>query len=160
MKTRFILPLLVLLLLTPALALLLVSKVTPESTAEGGATMQYRRLNDGTYTFTFTRHMASELRTLPDSKLPDLNFNNFAMLEVRSGDKLLASTRVAGEAKDGTIVYNFTLARDCIAQSRFLMSEYVENKDPARPRFFGDMMYELDLADIDKRLRAAVPEHP
>jgi hypothetical protein len=160
MKMRLVLSLAVLLLVPPAFASLIVYKVTPDSTADGGATAQYRRLNDGTYSFTFTRYLANETASWPGSKVSDLNVTDIATLEIRSGDKLLARTSVAGEAKDDTMVFSFTLARECIAQSHFTLSEYVQHKDPAQPRFLGGVMFELDLSDIDKRLQATTPQHP
>lgn len=172
LRSALQLSLFLLLMTLPAFALLEVQTVTPDSTEESGMTLKYQRAKDGTYTFTVTRYPARELLSWPGARLADLEFHDAAELEIRTGDqsgdqsgdaaktKLLAKTRVASEEREGTRIYVFSLARECIAHSRFTVYENVQHKDATQLRRLGGSLFEVNLAEIDRRLKAAVPLHP
>jgi hypothetical protein len=159
MKIRFVL-LAVLLLVSSAFALTEVQDVTLDSTEEMGMTVQAKRMKDGTYEFTVTRFLTTELKHYPGAEIGDVIFEDSADLEIRGGDKLLGKTRVAPDKKGANLVYSFILARDCIAPSRFAVVETVRFKEDKWPRPLGRVMFDVNLADIDKRLTATAPQHP
>src|SRR5687767_9664140 len=111
-------------------------KVTPEWTKEAGITVQTSQLADGNIGFTFTRYLFRAPSFTPNSTLI---IARKAPLEIRNrAGALLATTNVAGEAKesaiptDNIIVYSFSVARECISHSRFTLREYDDSKDPQR----------------------------
>lgn len=182
MKTRFTLSLIACLLATslvalPSHALRFIKIITPDSKAEEGATVTFKRAKEGVYSFTVTRHNAVPIlsegyivvgqglnrryytpskfapdtpNSDPNALIPSLEaFEEYrAELEVRQGGKLIARTPVAAAREGNNVVYNFELSRDAIKDSRFS----VGRNSP--------VIYEIGLKEIDRRIEAALPQHP
>ena len=144
----------------PAGALLMVRMITPDSKEESGMTVKYKRAKEGTYSFTVTRHNARAGVTTVESEAVDFQRNYSAYLEVRKGDQLLARTTVAAETQGNNLVYTFDLAHDCIKTSRFTVTEGVIPSTAGQVRSFWGDMYEVDMKEIDRRIQAAIPQHP
>lgn len=141
-------------------------KVTPEWAKEAGITVQTSQLADGTIGFTFTRYLFRAPQFTPNSTLM---IARQAPLEIRNrAGALLAKTNVSGEAResavatDNTIVYSFSLARECIGHSRFTLNEYDDYKDPQRQGTYkgSRWAYDVNLSDFITFSRTAPPEHP
>lgn len=145
----------------------MLQKVTPEWTKEAGITVQTSQLADGTIGFTFTRYLNRAPGFTPNSTLM---IARKAPLEVRNrAGALLATTNVAGETKesaiatDNTIVYSFSVARECIGHSRFTLREYDDYKDPQRQGTYKGTRwaYEVNLKDFSAPIpERRTPEHP
>ncbi|HEY0073833.1 MAG TPA: hypothetical protein VGB77_07000, partial [Abditibacteriaceae bacterium] len=156
--------LIILLIISPALALLEVQDVTPDSTEESGMTVKFKRSKEGAYTFTVTRYLKAEALSWPNSQPSDLIVENMVELEIRKGDKLFGKMRLAPQkqkenSKD-KIVYVFDLARECIRDSRLSIWENVRHKDDTRPHRLGGSLFQLNFAEIDLRIQASIPQHP
>ncbi|HEY0076952.1 MAG TPA: hypothetical protein VGB77_22900 [Abditibacteriaceae bacterium] len=139
----------------------MLQKVTPEWTKEAGITVQTSQLADGTIGFTFTRYLNRAPGFTPDS---NLIIARKAPLEVRNrAGALLATTNVAGETKDSTIIYSFSSARECIGHSRFTLHEYDDYKDPQLQGTYKGTRwaYEVNLKDFSAPIPdRRTPEHP
>jgi hypothetical protein len=157
MKIRFVLPA-TLLLVAPALALSSVMIVRSDTTEENGATARATRGKDGAYDFTMTRWTRDPGNRLGEGG-DEYTIVSTSELEIRRGDKLLAKTSVACEESPEKRVYAFSLARDCIPQSRFRITEHRVFKDPER-QSRGGAIYECDIAEIGASAQAREPQHP
>jgi hypothetical protein len=177
MKTRFIFlrgvrclnatlaaSLLVLLIISPALALLEVQDVTPDSTEESGMTVKFKRSKEGVYTFTVTRYLKAEALSWPNTEPGDLIVENMAELEIRKGDKLFGKMRLAPQKQEENskdkIIYVFDLAKECIRDSHLSIWENARHKDDSQPRRLGGSLFQLNFVEIDRRIQASIPQHP
>lgn len=163
--TSLTLLLIVALIISPALALLEVQDVTPDSTEESGMTVKFKRAKEGAYTFTVTRYLKAEALSWPNSQPSDLIVENMAELEIRKGDKLFGKMRLAPQKQEepntDKIIYVFDLSKDCIRDSRLSIWENVRHKENAQPRRLGGgSLFQLNFAEIDRRIQASIPQHP
>lgn len=144
----------------PAFALKLMQKVTPQWTKESGITVQTEKREDGSIGFTVTRYLDKARKFPADS---ELTIDRTAHLEIRNSRDSLAQTRVEGTVTKDSVVYWFSLSRDCVSHSRFSLSEYDDYKDTEnKPHLIGGgTNYEFDLTEFAAPLlKAPLPAHP
>lgn len=120
--------------------------VTPDSLQAHGFSMRTENQNDGTVVFTLIRDL-SKARSFPAGS--GLQVSRYATLSVAGEAGLYARCQVAPDSRNqkNTITYRFTLTRDCIAHSRFMLAEDDDYKDQTREHLIGGgTHYEFDLA--------------
>lgn len=102
--------------------------------------------------------LAAEGKVTDAQMAPQTDYR--ADLEVRKGDKLIVRTAIAGQKQGNNLIYVFEIARDCIKDSRFSLSENYEGRTIEPSRSFGADIYQVDLKEFDRRIEASIPQHP
>lgn len=146
MKNRFAVTCLVVLLgVSPAFALKVGMKVTPEWTKESGITVQTEKREDGTIGFTVTRYLDKAPQFPADS---EFTTDRTAYLKINNGGGVMAETMVASSVKKDTEVYWLSLSRAAIAQATFSLWEVQDYKDPEKKKTLigAGTIYDFDLA--------------
>jgi hypothetical protein len=135
-----------LLLLGPreACALKLLAEMTPASLQDSGFAMKVENRKDGTVAFTLTRDLSKARTFEPDS---DLRVRRYSSLKVSGQTGLVAQCDVEPGKEKNTLIYRFVIARDCVPNSNFTLSEIEDYKDETREHLIGGgTNYEFRLA--------------
>ena len=121
---------------TPALALKVLSRVTPESAEANGFSLTVEKHPDGTVRFTLSRDL-TKVRQFPADS--GLKVSRSATLRVYDPSGLRAVVEVAPttRAQPNTTSYRFTLAPDCVATSTLTVTEDDDYVDPKEERLLG-----------------------
>ena len=144
-----------LLLFSPAeaLALKLLSEMTPENLQGSGFSMQVENRKDGTVAFTLARDLAKARSFEPGS---DLRLQRSATLKVMGKSGLLAECAVEPNERNNTLTYRFVIARDHVADSQFTLAEIDDYREEKGVGLLGGgTFFEFRLA-----LFAAQPAQP
>lgn len=157
MKHRFAIACLVVLLsVSPAFALKVGMKVTPEWTKESGITVQTEKREDGTIGFTVTRYLDKAPSYPAES---ELTIVRTAYLKIASPAGAMAETIVAAKVKKGMETYWFSVSRAAIAHSTFSLWEVQDYKDTENQRHLlgGGTIYDVDLSAFAAPLLKPAP---
>ena len=121
---------------TPALALKVLSRVTPESAEASGFSLTVEKQTDGTVRFTLVRDLTKARQFPTDS---GLQVSRSATLRVYDPSGLRAVVDVAPttRAQPNTNSYRFTLAPDCVASSTLTVTEDDDYVNPKEERLLG-----------------------
>lgn len=140
-RSRFIPPALALfaaacLFPTPALALKMLSRVTPETLQAEGFSVKVEEQQDGTVGFTLSRDLGKVRQFPADS---GLRIARTVTLRVHDPAGLRAECSLAPVAPPNSdrVTYRFTLARDCLANSTLTVAEDADYAEPTGERLLG-----------------------
>ncbi len=131
--------------------------VTPASLQAHGFSMKVENQEDGTVRFTIIRDLAQAKSFPADS---GLQVSRYAILRVAGKSGLFAECDVAPDTRNQkhTITYRFTLTRDCVAHSRFMLAEDDDYKDQTQEHLIGGgTHYEFTLAPFAPSSDAKAP---
>lgn len=137
----------ILLLSGEALALKEHVRVTPKNQKGRGFSVATDQRKDGAVQIVITRDLSKARSFGPDS---DLEVRRSSTLEVSSDSALIVACPVAAERQREAIVYRFTIARDRIAHSHFIVAEIDDYKDTEGREHYlgGGTFYQFHLADF------------
>ncbi len=121
---------------TPALALKVLSRVTPESAEANGFSLTVEKQPDRTVRFTLIRDL-TKVRAFPADS--GLMVARSATLRVYAPSGLQAMVDLAPtiRTQPNTVTYRFTLAPDCVATSTLTVTEDDDYVDPKGERLLG-----------------------
>lgn len=131
---------------TTAYALKVAATMTPDNLRANGFTLQTANREDGSVEFTLIRDL-SRARTFPAGS--GLQVSRTATLRVFGPSGFGAQCDLAPDvrSRDHTIAYRFTLARACLASSRFTLAEDDDYRDREREHLLGGgTHFEFELA--------------
>ena len=143
---------------TTASAAKMLATVTPESLQAHGFSLRTEKQKDGTVQFILTRDL-SKAKSFPADS--GLQVARSATLRVVAQAGFCAECGVAPGTRNqpNTITYRFTLARDCLAHSRFTVVEDDDYRDQTQELLIGGgTHYEFDLALFAPPADGKVPE--
>jgi hypothetical protein len=119
---------------TEAYALKLMHEVTPDNLQPLGFSLKAENVEDGMIRFTLTRDL-SKARSFPADS--DLRVRRSGTLAVFGEAGLLTQCEVEPRSKNQIITYRFSIARNCVAASRFTLAEIDDYKDELEEGLIG-----------------------
>lgn len=111
------------------------SSVTPASLEAHGFSLKVENRTDGNVEFTVIRDL-SKAKQFPATS--GLQVSRFGTLRVSGESGFLAQCNLAPDLRErGVISYRFTISRDSIARSTFVLAEDDDYQDQTRERLIG-----------------------
>jgi hypothetical protein len=129
---------------TEAYALKIEQKMTLAGLHDSGFEIKTQNRKEGTVEFTLTRDLLKAKTFQADS---DLQIRRVATIKVFGKSGLLAQCDIEPNTQKNTVTYRFTMARECVDDSRFTLAEIDDYKDQTREHLLGGgTFYEFRLA--------------
>jgi hypothetical protein len=121
---------------TPAFALKLLSRVTPESVEANGFSLTAQKQPEGTVRFTLVRDL-TKARQFPAGS--GMQVSRTAALRVydSSGLRTICDLETTTRPGANTVTYRFTLAQDCVANSSLTLAEDDDYLEPKEEHILG-----------------------